>query len=56
MQRSMFFFAIYSPLMMAQDRAKSTMEPINYGSFIKQIPASYHEINWVTQKDIYKNM
>ena len=31
-------FAIYSPLMMAQDRPESTRVTISYGSFINQLP------------------
>ena len=39
--------------MMAQDWEESTREPINYGSFINQLPP---EINAATWKDIYKNV
>ena len=31
-------FTIYTPLMMAQDRAKSSRESINYGRFINEFP------------------
>ena len=30
--------SIYISLMMAQDRAKSTLEPISYGCFINRFP------------------
>ena len=48
-------FAIYTPLMMVQDRPEISWKPINYGCFIKQFPPdTIKSMRWLER--IYTKM
>ena len=48
MERSYHFDNIHTPLMMAQDWAESSREPINYGRFINQfLPDAIKSMQWL---------